>query len=143
MKIFNPYVQIFLLEAKHLLLEKQCYGRCANQRSMLATVTETNLNYNGSITIDKALLDAVDILHYERVQVLNINNGARVETYVIEGERNSGVICLNGAAARWAQPGDRVIIISYCLMEDKDARDWKPKIILVDGDNKLIKTLQS
>ncbi|HLG30574.1 MAG TPA: aspartate 1-decarboxylase [Candidatus Brocadiales bacterium] len=107
-----------------------------------ATVTETNLNYNGSITIDKALLEAVDILHYERVQVLNINNGTRVETYVLEGERNSGVICLNGAAARWAQPGDKVIIISYCLIEDKDARNWKPKIILVDGNNKLTKTLQ-
>ena len=104
-----------------------------------ATVTETNLNYNGSITIDKALLEAVDILHYERVQVLNINNGTRVETYVIEGKRNSGVICLNGAAARWAQPGDRVIIISYCLVEDKDARNWKPKIVLVDENNKLIK----
>ena len=104
-----------------------------------ATVTETNLNYNGSITIDKALLDAVDILHYERVQVLNINNGTRVETYVIEGERDSGVICLNGAAARWAQAGDCVIIISYCLVEDKDARNWKPKIISVDGNNKLVK----
>lgn len=106
-----------------------------------ATVTETNLNYNGSITIDKALLDAVDILPYERVQVLNINNGTRVETYIIEGERDSGVICLNGAAARWAQPGDKVIIVSYCLVEDKDARNWKPKIILVDGNNNLVKTL--
>lgn len=106
-----------------------------------ATVTETNLNYQGSISIDKALLDAVDILHYERVQVLNINNGTRVETYVIEGERDSGIISLNGAAARWAQPGDKVIIISYCLMDDKEARTWKPKIILVDGNNKLIKTL--
>ncbi|BBO17422.1 aspartate 1-decarboxylase [Candidatus Brocadia pituitae] len=108
-----------------------------------ATVTETNLNYQGSISIDMALLDAVDILHYERVQVLNINNGTRVETYVIEGERNSGVICLNGAAARWAQPGDKVIIISYCLMDDKDAKNWKPKIILVDGNNKLIETLST
>lgn len=106
-----------------------------------ATVTETNLNYNGSITIDKALLDAVDILPYERVQVLNINNGTRVETYIIEGERDSGVVCLNGAAARWAQPGDKVIIVSYCLVEDKDARNWKPKIILVDGNNNLVKTL--
>jgi aspartate 1-decarboxylase len=72
-----------------------------------ATVTETNLNYNGSITIDKALLDAVDILHYERVQVLNINNGTRVETYVIEGERDAGVICLNGAAALRASQATR------------------------------------
>lgn len=108
-----------------------------------AKVTETNLTYHGSITIDKTLLDTVDILPYERVHVLNINNGTRIETYVIEGERNSGTICLNGAAARWAQPGDRVIIISYCLMEDKDARNWKPKIILVNEDNKLMKSLGS
>ncbi|MDR4506832.1 MAG: aspartate 1-decarboxylase [Candidatus Brocadiaceae bacterium] len=106
-----------------------------------AAVTETNLTYNGSITIDAALLESVDILPYERVQVLNINNGTRVETYVIEGQKGSGVICLNGAAARWAQPGDRVIIISYCLVEDKDARDWKPKIILVDGNNTFVKNL--
>lgn len=106
-----------------------------------ATVTETNLEYNGSITIDKSLLTAVDILHYERVQVLNINNGTRVETYVIEGEQDSGVICLNGAAARWAQPGDRVIIIAYCLINNNDAIGWKPKIILVDAKNKLIKNL--
>ncbi|MCF6158329.1 MAG: aspartate 1-decarboxylase [wastewater metagenome] len=106
-----------------------------------AKVTETNLNYHGSITIDKALLDAVDILAYERVQVLNINNGTRVETYVIEGERDSGVICLNGAAARWAQPGDRVIIISYCLIEDKNAKNWKPKIVLIDENNRVMKTL--
>ncbi|MGQ3684342.1 MAG: aspartate 1-decarboxylase [Candidatus Loosdrechtia sp.] len=107
-----------------------------------AKVTETNLAYQGSITIDKALLDMVDMLPYERVQVLNINNGTRIETYVIEGERNSGTICLNGAAARWAQPGDRVIIISYCLLEDKDARNWKPNIILVDEYNRLIKSLE-
>lgn len=106
-----------------------------------ATVTETNLNYNGSITIDKALLERVDILPFERVQVLNVNNGSRVETYVIEGEPNAGVICLNGAAARWAQPGDKVIIISYCLTEDASAKNWKPKIILVDESNKFIKSL--
>lgn len=106
-----------------------------------ATVTETNLSYNGSITIDKTLLERVDILPFERVQVLNVNNGSRVETYVIEGEPNSGVICLNGAAARWAQPGDKVIIISYCMMEDSSAKAWKPKIILVDGTNKFDKSL--
>lgn len=106
-----------------------------------ATVTETNLNYNGSITIDKTLLERVDILPFERVQVLNVNNGSRVETYVIEGEPNSGVICLNGAAARWAQPGDKVIIISYCMTEDANAKAWKPKIILVDGTNKFSKSL--
>ena len=106
-----------------------------------ATVTEADLNYTGSITIDKALLDELDILHYERVQVLNINNGARMETYVIEGEPDSGIICLNGAAARWAVPGDKVIIIAYCLIDDAQARSWKPKIVLLDEKNKITKII--
>ena len=117
------------------------YREMCKSKIHSATVTEANLNYTGSITIDKALLLEVDILHYEKVQVLNLNNGSRVETYVIEGEPDSGVICLNGAAARWAVPGDKVIIISYCLMEDIKAKDWKPKIVLVDKNNKIEKTL--
>ena len=106
-----------------------------------ATVTEADLNYTGSITIDKTLLQELDILHYERVQVLNINNGARMETYVIEGEADSGIICLNGAAARWAVPGDKVIIISYCLIDDAKARSWKPKIVLLDEKNKITEVI--
>ncbi len=106
-----------------------------------ATVTEADLNYTGSITIDKSLLKELDILHYERVQVLNINNGARMETYVIEGEADSGIICLNGAAARWAVPGDKIIIISYCLIDDAQARSWKPKIVLLDEKNKITEIL--
>ncbi len=106
-----------------------------------ATVTEADLNYTGSITIDKSLLQELDILHYERVQVLNINNGARMETYVIEGEPDSGTICLNGAAARWVVPGDKVIIISYCLIDDAQARSWKPKIVLLDEKNKITEIL--
>ena len=102
-----------------------------------ATVTEADLNYTGSITIDKSLLQELDILHYERVQVLNINNGSRIETYVIEGEPGSGIICLNGAAARWAVPGDKVIIIAYCLVDDTQARNWKPKIVMLDEKNKI------
>ena len=102
-----------------------------------ATVTEADLNYTGSITIDKSLLEELDILHYERVQVLNINNGARMETYVIEGEPDSGIICLNGAAARWVVPGDKIIIIAYCLIDDAQARSWKPKIVLLDEKNKI------
>ena len=102
-----------------------------------ATVTEADLNYTGSITIDKSLLQELDILHYERVQVLNINNGSRIETYVIEGEPDSGIICLNGAAARWAVPGDKVIIIAYCLVDDTQARNWKPKIVVLDEKNKI------
>ena len=106
-----------------------------------ATVTEADLSYTGSITIDKTLLEELDILHYERVQVLNINNGARMETYVIEGEPDSGIICLNGAAARWAVPGDKVIIIAYCLIDDAQARSWKPKIVLLDEKNKITKII--
>ena len=106
-----------------------------------ATVTEADLSYTGSITIDKTLLEELDILHYERVQVLNINNGARMETYVIEGEPDSGIICLNGAAARWAVPGDKVIIIAYCLIDDAQARSWKPKIVLLDENNKITKII--
>ncbi|WP_288054074.1 aspartate 1-decarboxylase [Caloranaerobacter azorensis] len=86
-----------------------------------ATVTEANLNYVGSITIDEALMEAAGIIENERVQVVNINNGARLETYVIKGERNSGVICLNGAAARLVQPGDKVIIMAYCWVDKDEA----------------------
>lgn len=104
-----------------------------------ATVTEANLNYTGSITIDKKLLEAVDMFAYERVQIVNLNNGIRVETYVMEGKRGSGTICMNGAAARWAHRGDKVIIISYALMDSKAAGTHKPKIVFVDGKNKMIK----
>ncbi len=108
-----------------------------------ATVTETNLYYHGSVTIDNALLELADIVEYEKVQVLNLNNGQRIETYVIKGEEGSGVICLNGAAARHAHPGDKVIIISYCLVEETRSRNWKPKIVLVDEFNKQLKTLHT
>lgn len=100
-----------------------------------ATVTEANLSYVGSITIDTALMEAADILPNEKVQIVNNNNGARLETYVIPGERNSGVICLNGAAARLVQVGDNVIIISYALMTDEAARQYQPKVVFVDDKN--------
>lgn len=102
-----------------------------------ATVTEANLNYMGSITIDQDLLEAAKILPHEKVQVVNINNGERFETYVIHGERSSGVICLNGAAARLAQPGDIIIIISYVLMTPDEASTFQPTIVMVDGRNHL------
>jgi len=102
-----------------------------------ATVTEANLNYTGSITIDKKLLDAVDILPFERVQIVNLHNGSRVETYAMAGRPGSGTICMNGAAARWAHKGDRVIIISYSLMDLKSARAHKPKIVFVDEKNRI------
>jgi len=103
-----------------------------------ATVTEANLNYVGSITIDKTLMDAAGILAGERVQIVNNNNGARLETYVIEGPVDSGVICLNGAAARLVQPGDNVIIIAYCWITQEEAKTMKPKIVFVDEDNRII-----
>lgn len=102
-----------------------------------ATVTEADLNYVGSITIDEALMEAADIYPNEKVQIVNNNNGARFETYVIKGERNSGVICLNGAAARLVTPGDKVIIISYALIDDQVARDHRPTVVFVDEKNRI------
>jgi len=102
-----------------------------------AVVTDANLNYEGSITIDEALMEAADLLPYERVQIVNNNNGARFETYVIRGKRNSGTICLNGAAARLVQPGDIIIVISYMVVDENAVRAFKPKIIAVDANNTL------
>jgi aspartate 1-decarboxylase len=104
-----------------------------------ATVTDANLNYTGSITIDSELLKAADIFPGEKVQIVNLNNGTRVETYVIEGEPGSQTICMNGAAARWAQKGDRIIIISYCLVESKEASTFNPKAVYLNEKNKVKK----
>ncbi len=102
-----------------------------------ATVTAANLRYTGSITIDGKLLKAADILPGERVQIVNLNNGSRVETYVMEGKAGSGTICMNGAAARWAQKGDCVIIISYCEIEDAEAKNFRPKAVFVNAKNRI------
>lgn len=102
-----------------------------------AKVTQAELHYVGSITIDEALMDSANLIEGEKVQVVNINNGERLETYVIKGARNSGVICLNGPAARKAQVGDLVIIISYASMEFEEAKKFKPSIIFPDPDNQL------
>lgn len=102
-----------------------------------ATVTEANLNYVGSVTIDKNIMEAADIWPNEKVQIVNNNNGARFETYVIEGERGSGVICLNGAAARLVQPGDNVIIISYAMMSEEEAKNYQPKVVIMGENNKI------
>jgi aspartate 1-decarboxylase len=102
-----------------------------------ATITQADLNYIGSITIDQDLLDAANIYPYEQVQVVNINNGSRLETYAIAGARGSGVICLNGAAARLNAPGDLVIIISYAQLDEREIRDLKPHVVFVDADNHL------
>lgn len=106
-----------------------------------ATVTEANLNYVGSITIDEDLLEAVDILAHEKVQIVNNNNGERFETYVIPGERGSGVICLNGAAARLVQKDDIVIIIAYAQVRESELTTFKPKVALVDKTNQLEKMI--
>lgn len=102
-----------------------------------ATVTEANLYYTGSITIDENLMDAANMIEHEMVQVLNVNNGERIETYVIRGERNSGVICLNGPAARKFEVGDIVIIISYAGMDFEEAKHFSPTIVFPDTNNKL------
>jgi len=106
-----------------------------------ATVTEANLNYVGSVTIDQDLMELVDILPDEKVQIVNNNNGARFETYAIPGPRGSGVVCLNGAAARLVQPGDKVIIINYGLMSDEEARKHRPRVAIMDDRNKVVKLL--
>lgn len=106
-----------------------------------ATVTEANLNYVGSITIDEDLMEAGNLWENEKVQIVNNNNGARLETYVIKGPRGSGVICLNGAAARLVQPGDKVIIISYAMMTEEEARRYKPTIVILDENNQQLQSL--
>lgn len=103
-----------------------------------ATVTEANLNYVGSITIDRDILDAVGMMENEKVQIVNNNNGARFETYIIEGQRGSGVICVNGAAARLVQPDDIVIIISYALIDQKELENHQPKIAIMGENNQII-----
>ncbi|MBQ1024420.1 aspartate 1-decarboxylase [Micromonospora sp. C95] len=103
-----------------------------------ATVTQADLHYVGSVTVDEDLLDAADLLPGEQVAIVDITNGARLETYVIPGRRGSGVIGINGAAARLVQPGDLVILISYGQMDDAEARAYRPRVVHVDADNKVV-----
>ncbi len=103
-----------------------------------ATVTEANIDYEGSITIDRGLMDAADILPYEQVHVLDVDTGARLETYVIEGERDSGVICINGAAARLVSKGDKVIIVSYQTVPEAEAADLVPRLVYVNSRNAIV-----
>ena len=102
-----------------------------------ATVTEANLNYMGSITVDRTLLEAANILPHEKVQIVNNNNGSRFETYTIAGPRDSGVICLNGAAARMVQPGDTVIIIAYAMLDAEEAKSFHPTVVFLDENNHI------
>ena len=105
-----------------------------------ATVTQADLHYVGSVTVDEDLLDAADLLPGELVHIVDITNGARLETYTIAGERGSGVIGINGAAARLVHPGDTVILIAYAQVEDAEARELKPSVVFVDADNKVLAT---
>lgn len=102
-----------------------------------ATVTDANLNYVGSITIDETLMKASKIREWQKVDILDVNNGERFQTYVIKGKADSGCICLNGAAARKVQPGDKVIIVSYGYFEEKEIEGFTPVVVMVDDDNKI------
>ena len=102
-----------------------------------AVVVQAELNYVGSITVDPQLMEAAGILEYEKVQIVDVENGSRFETYTIEGERGSGMICLNGAAARMVQTGDHIIIMCYCDMTPEEAKNHKPKVVFVDGENHM------
>jgi aspartate 1-decarboxylase len=104
-----------------------------------AVITEANLHYVGSITIDTDLLEKANIVEHEKVQIVNVNNGARLETYVIAGPRGSGAVCLNGAAARLVQPGDLVIIISYALVPENQVTEFQPTVVFVDEKNRITK----
>ncbi len=107
-----------------------------------ATVTEANLNYVGSITIDENLMELADLFPNEKVQIVDNNNGARFETYVIAGDRGTGVMCLNGAAARLVQPGDTIIVISYAMMTNEEAKIYEPTVVVLDANNKVINTIK-
>lgn len=104
-----------------------------------ATVTQAELNYVGSITVDEALLEAAGILEYEKVQIVDIDNGSRFETYTICGARGSGMICLNGAAARCVSVGDRIIIMAYAGCDAAEAKSHKPAVVFVDGENRIVR----
>ncbi|MEL4106536.1 aspartate 1-decarboxylase [Oscillospiraceae bacterium WX1] len=103
-----------------------------------ATVTQADIHYVGSVTIDKSLLQQAGILPGEKVQIVNLNNGERFETYTIEGEAESGVVCVNGAAARLVQPGDKVIIIAYAMMDESEAKIFKPNVLILDDANHVV-----
>lgn len=115
------------------MLRKMCIGKIHR-----ATVTEANLAYEGSITVDRTLLEAAGLLPFEQVQVVNCHNGARFETYTIVGEPGSGVVCLNGAAARLGQIGDTIIIIGYGQMDATEAEDHAPRVVAVDEQNRIV-----
>ena len=139
----NPE-QLFVAQELINKVKSKCCGikvfiEVVKSKIHRVTVTEANLNYIGSITVDEDLLDAANLIANEKVAIVNNNNGERFETYIIKGERGSGVVCLNGAAARKAQPGDIIIIMSYALMDFEEAKTFKPSVVFPDtATNKLI-----
>ena len=108
-----------------------------------ATLTEANLNYIGSLTLDADIMEQLGMLPHEQVQVLNLNNGSRLITYLISGEKGSGMVALNGAAARLGQPGDKVLIVAYATMSEDEARQFQPKVALLDDHNRIIQILET
>ena len=108
-----------------------------------ATLTEANLHYVGSLTLDSGIMEQLDMLPNEQVQVLNLNNGSRLMTYLFAGEKGSGVVALNGAAARLGQPGDKVLIVTYAMMSEEQAREFRPKVALVDEHNRIVEILEN
>lgn len=120
------------MEGRNSVKLEMLYGKIHR-----ATITQADLNYVGSITIDEALMDASGIYEYQKVQIVDIDNGSRFETYVIAGEKDSGIICLNGAAARCVCVGDKIIIMAYGTCDEKEIRSHKPKVIFVDDKNKI------
>ena len=134
-QIMRLDVLVVSLKGTVIMQRTMCKGKIHR-----ATVTQANLNYVGSITIDADLLEAADIYPYEKVQVVNVTNGSRLETYTIAGARGSGVICLNGAAARRAAEGDIVIIISYGQYNEEEIRSLEPRLVFVDADNCITET---
>ncbi|MBR3281932.1 MAG: aspartate 1-decarboxylase [Ruminococcus sp.] len=107
-----------------------------------AVITQAELNYVGSVTIDEDLMEAAGLYEYEHVHIVNVNSGSRIETYVIAGERGSGVICLNGAAARAGQKGDLVIIMSYAAMEPEEVKTHRPKVVFVGAENEIVRVAE-
>jgi len=118
----------------------RCFCRSKIHR---AKVTETNLNYEGSLTLDPLLMEAAGLLPFERVSVLNLHSGARFDTYIIEGQRGSGTVCVNGAAARLVQPGDLLIILAYAWVEEREMSRFRPKVVHVDEANRVQEVVES
>jgi aspartate 1-decarboxylase len=128
----------FLFHKKFRILQKKMFIEILKSKIHRVFVTEVNINYQGSITIDEDLMDAANLVEHEKVQVLNYNNGERIDTYVIKGKRGTGEICMNGPAARKFLVGDPIIVISYAMVDAQEAKNLIPKIIFVDNDNKMI-----